>query len=50
MKSNLIISFIYRLVDSGIRVWVEENKVKISLPEFVVLNEEDKSFLKGGGE
>ena len=46
MYYDLIVTFIYELINKEIKIWVDKEKVNLFIPEKICLTEEQKKFLK----
>ncbi|WP_375331669.1 non-ribosomal peptide synthase/polyketide synthase [Candidatus Tisiphia endosymbiont of Temnostethus pusillus] len=46
MNYDTIMLFIYKLINNGIKIWVQNNKIQLFIPEGILFTNSQKSFIK----
>ncbi|MHB9147922.1 MAG: condensation domain-containing protein, partial [Candidatus Amoebophilus sp.] len=46
MNSSIILNFIYQLINSGIKLWLEDKQLKVFVPDEVLFSVDQKNFIK----
>ena len=46
MSTSLMVRFIYKLINNGVKIWVQENNLNIFIPDKISFSSEENIYIK----